>query len=64
MSEQRTTATGGMETAFGFRRVNEGEKQDLVNNVFHSVADRYDMMNDLMSGGLHRGWKAAKVEWL
>lgn len=64
MSEQRTTATGGMETAFGFRRVNEGEKQDLVNNVFHRVADRYDLMNDLMSGGLHRAWKAAMVDWL
>jgi len=64
MSEQRTTATGGMETAFGFRRVNEGEKQDLVNNVFHRVADRYDLMNDLMSAGLHRAWKAAMVDWL
>lgn len=64
MSEQRTTATGGMETAFGFRRVNEGEKQDLVNNVFHRVADRYDLMNDLMSAGLHRAWKAAMVDWI
>jgi len=53
-----------METAFGFRRVNEGEKQDLVNNVFHRVADRYDLMNDLMSAGLHRAWKAAMVDWL
>lgn len=64
MSEQRTTATGGMETVFGFRHVNEGEKQDLVNNVFHRVADRYDLMNDLMSAGLHRAWKAAMVDWL
>lgn len=64
MSDQRTTATGGMETAFGFRQVNEGEKQDLVNDVFHKVADRYDVMNDLMSAGLHRAWKAAMVAWL
>jgi len=64
MSEQRTTAAGGMETAFGFRQVNEGEKQHLVNDVFHRVADRYDLMNDLMSAGLHRAWKAAMVDWL
>jgi demethylmenaquinone methyltransferase / 2-methoxy-6-polyprenyl-1,4-benzoquinol methylase len=64
MSEQRTTASGGMETAFGFRRVGEGEKQHLVNDVFHRVADRYDLMNDLMSGGLHRLWKDAMVTWL
>ncbi|NGR07120.1 bifunctional demethylmenaquinone methyltransferase/2-methoxy-6-polyprenyl-1,4-benzoquinol methylase UbiE [bacterium SGD-2] len=64
MSEQRTTAAGGMETAFGFRQVREGEKQHLVNDVFHRVADRYDLMNDLMSAGLHRAWKSAMVDWL
>ncbi|EKF19205.1 bifunctional demethylmenaquinone methyltransferase/2-methoxy-6-polyprenyl-1,4-benzoquinol methylase UbiE [Nitratireductor pacificus] len=64
MSEQRTTAGGGMETAYGFRQVGEGEKQDLVNTVFHRVAERYDTMNDLMSGGLHRLWKDAMVAWL
>jgi demethylmenaquinone methyltransferase/2-methoxy-6-polyprenyl-1,4-benzoquinol methylase len=37
------------------------EKQGLVDNVFHSVARRYDLMNDLMSGGLHRAWKDALV---
>ena len=42
---------------FGFRRVGENEKQDLVNEVFAKVAERYDQMNDLMSGGLHRFWK-------
>src|SRR4026209_2248493 len=46
---------------FGFRRVPLGEKQGLVDNVFHSVARRYDLMNDLMSGGLHRAWKEALV---
>lgn len=64
MSEQRTTATGGMETAYGFREVGAGEKQELVNDVFHKVANRYDLMNDLMSGGLHRLWKDAMVAWL
>jgi demethylmenaquinone methyltransferase/2-methoxy-6-polyprenyl-1,4-benzoquinol methylase len=43
--------------SFGFREVAEGEKQQLVNEVFARVAARYDQMNDLMSGGLHRLWK-------
>ena len=42
---------------FGFRSVGEAEKQGLVNEVFSKVAERYDQMNDLMSGGLHRLWK-------
>ena len=46
---------------FGFRKVPLGDKQTLVDDVFHSVARRYDLMNDLMSGGLHRAWKAALV---
>lgn len=50
-----------MKTAFGFRRVAEEEKQGLVSRVFDSVASRYDLMNDLMSGGLHRVWKASMV---
>jgi demethylmenaquinone methyltransferase/2-methoxy-6-polyprenyl-1,4-benzoquinol methylase len=45
------------DVAFGFRRVREDEKQDLVNDVFAKAAERYDQMNDLMSGGLHRLWK-------
>ncbi|MDX8447142.1 bifunctional demethylmenaquinone methyltransferase/2-methoxy-6-polyprenyl-1,4-benzoquinol methylase UbiE [Mesorhizobium captivum] len=64
MSVERTTATGGMETSYGFRRVGAGDKQSLVNDVFHKVANRYDLMNDLMSGGLHRLWKDAMVAWL
>ena len=44
-------------THFGFRDVPLDDKQTLVNDVFHSVAQRYDLMNDLMSGGLHRVWK-------
>src|SRR5438045_4250643 len=46
---------------FGFRRVLLGYKQARVDHVFHSLARRYDLMNDLMSGGLHRTWKAALV---
>ena len=45
------------DVAFGFRRVKEDEKQGLVNEVFSKAAERYDQMNDLMSGGLHRLWK-------
>ena len=48
-------------THFGFRDVELGDKQGLVNEVFHSVARRYDLMNDLMSGGLHRLWKEAMI---
>ncbi len=43
--------------SFGYRNVAEGERQGLVNRVFATVAERYDLMNDLMSGGLHRLWK-------
>lgn len=46
-----------MAASFGFREVPEAERQGLVNRVFSSVAERYDLMNDLMSGGLHRLWK-------
>ena len=49
------------ETDFGFRKVPLADKQDLVDDVFRKVARRYDLMNDLMSGGLHRAWKDALV---
>ncbi len=45
------------EVSFGFRNVAEEDRQGLVNEVFGKVAARYDQMNDLMSGGLHRLWK-------
>jgi demethylmenaquinone methyltransferase/2-methoxy-6-polyprenyl-1,4-benzoquinol methylase len=48
-------------THFGFRDVPSGDKQTLVNDVFHSVAQRYDLMNDLMSAGMHRLWKQAMI---
>jgi demethylmenaquinone methyltransferase/2-methoxy-6-polyprenyl-1,4-benzoquinol methylase len=46
---------------FGFREVPLADKQAMVDRVFHSVASRYDLMNDLMSGGLHRAWKDVLV---
>ena len=46
---------------FGFQRVPLEDKQARVDDVFHSVASRYDLMNDLMSGGLHRAWKEVLV---
>ena len=49
------------DTHFGFRTVGIGEKQAMVDEVFDRVAPRYDLMNDLMSGGLHRLWKDALV---
>jgi len=45
------------QASFGYRQVRDDERQGLVNQVFASVAERYDLMNDLMSGGLHRLWK-------
>ncbi|MEI6115439.1 MAG: class I SAM-dependent methyltransferase, partial [Burkholderiales bacterium] len=44
-------------THFGYQTVGESEKAGKVAEVFHSVASRYDLMNDLMSGGVHRLWK-------
>jgi demethylmenaquinone methyltransferase/2-methoxy-6-polyprenyl-1,4-benzoquinol methylase len=51
----------GEDTHFGFQHVPMDEKQARVDSVFSSVAPRYDLMNDLMSGGLHRAWKDALV---
>ena len=60
MSENETS--GGVD--FGARRVPEEAKAPLVRAVFNSVAPGYDLMNDLMSGGIHRFWKAQMVAWL
>jgi demethylmenaquinone methyltransferase/2-methoxy-6-polyprenyl-1,4-benzoquinol methylase len=49
---------------FGFQRVETSEKPHLVRDVFERVAGRYDLMNDLMSGGIHRLWKGALIDWL
>jgi demethylmenaquinone methyltransferase/2-methoxy-6-polyprenyl-1,4-benzoquinol methylase len=56
--------TAGAEADFGFRKVKAEAKKPLVRAVFDSVAPRYDLMNDLMSGGVHRLWKAALIDWL
>ena len=50
------------ETHFGFEKVREEEKASRVGDVFSSVADKYDVMNDLMSLGLHRLWKAFAIQ--
>ena len=51
------TDSNNKQTHFGFQTVNESEKAGKVAQVFHSVAKNYDIMNDVMSGGLHRVWK-------
>lgn len=51
-------------THFGFRDVPESEKAGMVHEVFTSVASKYDVMNDLMSMGIHRIWKDAMMDWL
>ncbi len=53
---------GDQETSFGFRTVKTGEKARLVRSVFDSVATKYDLMNDLMSGGVHRLWKSVMLD--
>ncbi len=55
---------GGGTTHFGYQTVPEDEKVHLVRGVFDSVASKYDLMNDLMSMGVHRLWKSAMVDWL
>lgn len=49
-------------TDFGYKKVNVEEKAGKVAEVFHSVASNYDLMNDLMSGGIHRLWKRVTIE--
>jgi demethylmenaquinone methyltransferase/2-methoxy-6-polyprenyl-1,4-benzoquinol methylase len=52
------------EVDFGYRRVRREEKARLVRDVFDRVVDRYDLMNDLMSGGIHRLWKTELIDHL
>lgn len=59
-----TPMTSEHSTHFGFRDVPLTEKQRMVDDVFHSVAGRYDLMNDLMSAGMHRAWKDALISKL
>jgi demethylmenaquinone methyltransferase/2-methoxy-6-polyprenyl-1,4-benzoquinol methylase len=58
MSEKGTTAS------FGYRDIPAGEKAGMIGDIFSSVASKYDLMNDLMSGGVHRIWKDMFVDWL
>jgi demethylmenaquinone methyltransferase / 2-methoxy-6-polyprenyl-1,4-benzoquinol methylase len=51
-------------THFGFRQVAEDQKAGMVHGVFSNVASKYDIMNDVMSGGIHRIWKDAMMDWL
>jgi demethylmenaquinone methyltransferase / 2-methoxy-6-polyprenyl-1,4-benzoquinol methylase len=64
MRRQETREQAETEADFGFRRVAEAAKAPLVRAVFDRVAPRYDLMNDLMSGGIHRWWKAEMLAWL
>ncbi len=65
MSNENSSSAGqNGETHFGFETVAEAEKAGLVRGVFDSVAPKYDLMNDLMSLGIHRVWKAAFLDWL
>ena len=59
MNDQSETTTH-----FGFETVSEADKADLVQGVFGNVASKYDIMNDVMSGGVHRIWKDAMMDWL
>jgi len=64
MTDEPSKTTDASTTHFGFRTVAENEKAGLVRGVFDAVAPKYDLMNDLMSGGLHRLWKARLVDVL
>ena len=63
-SRRKGAVVTGPDADFGYRRVPAAEKASLVRDVFDSVAPRYDLMNDLMSLGVHRLWKDAFVDWL
>lgn len=64
MTAGNSIDNGDGEADFGFERVAMAEKAELVRRVFETVAPRYDLMNDLMSGGVHRLWKGEMVRWL
>ena len=51
-------------THFGFNEIETDQKAAAVQTIFSSVAANYDLMNDLMSGGVHRIWKAALIDWI
>ncbi|MGI9488548.1 MAG: class I SAM-dependent methyltransferase, partial [Geminicoccaceae bacterium] len=57
-------ARNRLANSFGFQDVRAEDKAAMVGDLFARVADRYDVMNDLMSGGLHRLWKSSMVDVL
>jgi len=59
-----TDKSDGQTTHFGFQTVAEGDKAGMVHGVFSNVASKYDVMNDVMSVGIHRIWKDAMMDWL
>ena len=63
-NENNPTGTTRDHIDFGFRKVSPADHTSMVGDVFSSVARRYDLMNDLMSGGLHRFWKTALLDRL
>ncbi len=62
MSDPRNTPDSEPTTHFGYRNVPESQKAERVAEVFHSVAAKYDVMNDVLSGGMHRLWKRFTIE--
>lgn len=62
MNDPRKGADAEPTTHFGYQNVPESQKAKKVAEVFHSVAAKYDLMNDLMSGGIHRLWKRFTIE--
>ena len=63
-AEPARLAADRLAHSFGYVEVEPAEKADRVRQVFERVASRYDLMNDLMSGGIHRLWKEALLDWL
>lgn len=64
MTDPKDQARTRLATSFGYRDVRPEDKPAMVGELFARVADRYDLMNDLMSGGIHRLWKASMVDQL
>jgi demethylmenaquinone methyltransferase/2-methoxy-6-polyprenyl-1,4-benzoquinol methylase len=64
MTQRLDSTAPDASASFGFADVEPGKKQGLVNDVFAKVARRYDLMNDVMSGGMHRLWKGDFLAWL
>ncbi|MDA7793256.1 bifunctional demethylmenaquinone methyltransferase/2-methoxy-6-polyprenyl-1,4-benzoquinol methylase UbiE [Glaciecola sp.] len=62
MAENQSSSQPSNQTHFGFKQVDEDQKESMVAEVFHSVAAKYDVMNDVMSLGIHRIWKRYTID--